>query len=138
MPSECDGKSKFKKIYKSPVYPHIYINLPIDIWILISDFDSCKPNPCNYGVCIDKLDGFECRCQHGFFGQTCEENVDHCLENACENNSTCQDGASNYTCICTEGFKGDLCEIAMGKKLSYKFYFSNIYFAELFYNVIDI
>ena len=61
------------------------------------------------------MDGFECHCQYGFFGDTCEWNIDDCDENACANNSTCQDGAANYTCLCKEGLKGDLCEIAMGK-----------------------
>ncbi|XP_078337815.1 uncharacterized protein LOC111100868 [Crassostrea virginica] len=77
------------------------------------DWNSCISNPCLNGICQDKLDGFECHCQYGFFGDTCEWNIDDCDENACANNSTCQDGSANYTCLCKEGFKGDLCEIAM-------------------------
>lgn len=77
------------------------------------DVDSCKSNPCLNGVCQDKLEGFECRCFYGFYGKTCEGNVDDCLDNACENNATCKDGAANYTCVCGDGFKGSLCEISM-------------------------
>lgn len=77
------------------------------------DFDSCKSNPCQNGECQDKLEGFECRCFYGFYGKTCEGNVDDCLNNACENNATCKDDAANYTCLCSDGFKGTLCEIAM-------------------------
>lgn len=76
------------------------------------DFDSCKSNPCLNGVCYDKLEGFECKCFYGFYGKTCERNVDDCVDNACENNATCKDGASSYTCLCSDGFKGTLCEIA--------------------------
>lgn len=77
------------------------------------DFDSCESNPCLNGVCQDKLEGFECSCFYGFYGITCEGNVDDCVDNACENNATCKDGAANYTCLCSDGFKGALCEIAM-------------------------
>ncbi|XP_062573264.1 uncharacterized protein LOC134235178, partial [Saccostrea cucullata] len=77
------------------------------------DLDSCKSNPCINGACQDKLDGFECHCFYGFYGKTCDGNIDDCTDNACDNNSTCVDGASNYTCVCLDGFKGDLCEIAM-------------------------
>lgn len=82
------------------------------------DFDSCKSNPCLNGVCHDKLEGFECKCFYGFYGKTCEGNVDDCVDNACENNATCKDGAANYTCLCGDGFKGTLCEIAMGRNVT--------------------
>lgn len=77
------------------------------------DIDSCKSNPCINGACQDTLGGFECHCFYGFYGETCNGNIDDCTGNACENNSTCIDGASNYTCLCMDGFKGNLCEIAM-------------------------
>jgi hypothetical protein len=87
------------------------------LFILIHsiDLDSCKSNPCINGDCKDKLDGFECQCHYGFYGEMCDGNVDDCEENACENNSTCVDGASSYTCLCMDGFRGDLCEIVMGQ-----------------------
>lgn len=77
------------------------------------DFDSCELDPCKNGFCKDTLDGFECKCHAGFYGETCDWNTDDCLGNACENNSTCEDGILKYTCNCTSGFKGILCEIAM-------------------------
>lgn len=77
------------------------------------DFDSCKLEPCKHGICKDTLDGFECKCHAGFYGETCDWNTDDCIGNACENNSTCEDGILNYTCNCSSGFKGILCEIAM-------------------------
>lgn len=77
------------------------------------DFDSCKLGQCANGICKDTLDGFECKCHAGFYGETCESNTDDCIGNACENNSTCEDGILHYTCNCSSGFKGILCEIAM-------------------------
>lgn len=77
------------------------------------DENSCELDPCKNGVCIDTLDGFECKCYAGFYGETCDWNTDDCISNACENNSTCEDGILNYTCNCRSGFKGILCEIAM-------------------------
>lgn len=66
------------------------------------------------GDCIDLLGGHECHCYFGFYGDNCEENIDDCIDHACENNATCVDGAANYTCQCQYGYKGELCEIAMG------------------------
>lgn len=83
----------------------------------VLDFDNCKLGQCANGICKDTLDGFECKCHAGFYGETCESNTDDCIGNACENNSTCEDGILHYTCNCSSGFKGILCEIAMGNIL---------------------
>ncbi|XP_048737007.2 sushi, von Willebrand factor type A, EGF and pentraxin domain-containing protein 1-like [Ostrea edulis] len=77
------------------------------------DVNDCLSNPCLNGDCIDLLGGHECHCYFGFYGDNCEENIDDCIDHACENNATCVDGAANYTCQCQYGYKGELCEIAM-------------------------
>eukprot|EP00105_Crassostrea_gigas_P019111 XP_011437468.1 PREDICTED: uncharacterized protein LOC105335342 [Crassostrea gigas] len=77
------------------------------------DVDDCLSSPCQNGVCTDLIGGYECQCDFGFTGDNCEENIDDCVDHACENNATCVDGAANYTCDCLYGYKGELCEIAM-------------------------
>ena len=68
----------------------------------------------NSGICTDLSNGYECQCPYGFNGVNCEENIDDCVDHACEKNATCIDGAANYTCECPYGYKGELCEITMG------------------------
>lgn len=75
------------------------------------DYDSCISNPCHNGICTDDLVGYTCDCFIGFTGRDCEDNIDDCEKNVCQNNSTCIDGVTSFKCICKEGFKGDLCEI---------------------------
>lgn len=79
------------------------------------DVDDCLSSPCLNGKCVDKLSGYSCDCYYGFHGDNCGENIDDCVDHACDNNATCVDGAADYTCRCEYGYKGDLCEVAMGK-----------------------
>ena len=41
---------------------------------------------------------FRCDCPTGFSGQRCEENVNDCDMNLCENNATCVDKVGDYEC----------------------------------------
>lgn len=81
---------------------------------LISDTNECDSNPCLNGNCTDELNGFSCQCFYGFYGDNCENNIDDCDDNACDNNGTCIDGAASYDCDCPPGFTGKLCEIKTG------------------------
>lgn len=49
-------------------------------------------NPCINGTYKDKRGGYTCICQVGFTGPTCDENIDDCIANVCQNNATCVDG----------------------------------------------
>ena len=40
-------------------------------------------------------------------GHFCEEQVNDCIENACQNGGTCIDGNKNYSCSCRNGFTWD-------------------------------
>lgn len=46
----------------------------------------------------------------GFQGKNCEENVDDCPGNLCQNGGTCVDGVNAYRCKCPPNFTGNFCE----------------------------
>ena len=38
------------------------------------DIDECASQPCQHGgICVNKINKFECACINGFYGQFCEK-----------------------------------------------------------------
>ena len=46
----------------------------------------------------------------GYQGKNCEENIDDCASDPCQNEGTCVDSTGTYDCICPSGFYGNNCE----------------------------
>ncbi|KAG5871345.1 hypothetical protein JTB14_008042 [Gonioctena quinquepunctata] len=44
-------------------------------------------------------------------GTLCEEDINECESNPCQNNGTCLDAQNGYTCNCLPGYSGIYCEI---------------------------
>jgi hypothetical protein len=40
------------------------------------EIDECDSTPCQNGVCIDKLQDYECQCEDGWEGKDCQTNID--------------------------------------------------------------
>lgn len=77
------------------------------------DINECLPEPCqNGGMCIDRLNGFECECMPGFTGYVCDEDIDECRddETLC-GNGRCINTYGFYKCNCS--LQGE--EIMCGK-----------------------
>ena len=68
----------------------------------------------NRGECVDKVNGFECKCAAGWKGTTCSEDVDDCngpAGNPCQYSGTCTDTGTNaYQCTCLGNYEGKNCE----------------------------
>ncbi|KAF4523891.1 hypothetical protein B566_EDAN016083, partial [Ephemera danica] len=45
-----------------------------------------------------------------FRGKNCEENIDDCPRNLCQNGATCVDDVNRYSCVCPPTYTGELCE----------------------------
>lgn len=58
----------------------------------------------------DQEDKYQCICPSGFAGIHCENNIDDCAVNPCQNGGTCIDFVSDYKCYCNPGFIGTHCE----------------------------
>lgn len=52
----------------------------------------------NSGQCLDVGNVHYCHCQAGYTGSYCEEQVDECTPNPCQNGGTCTDFLGGYTC----------------------------------------
>ena len=76
---------------------------------------TCDSDPCHGYTCDDTPNGFECQCEDGFTGKTCDIPPDYCINNLCLNNATCVSGSDNYTCQCAAGFRGHYCQEEIGK-----------------------
>lgn len=47
----------------------------------------------------------------GFTGKNCEENIDDCPGNQCQNGGTCIDAVNSYRCKCPPNYTGEWCEV---------------------------
>nr|XP_020029688.1 protein crumbs homolog 1-like [Castor canadensis] len=107
-----------------------------------TDINECSSNPCeSEGQCVElssykqygliaglpssfsyqEASGYVCICQPGFTGIHCEEDINECSSNPCQNGGTCENLPGNYTCHCpfdeasTTFYGGEDCsEILLG------------------------
>uniref|UniRef100_A0A803V7W6 Neurogenic locus notch homolog protein 1 n=1 Tax=Ficedula albicollis TaxID=59894 RepID=A0A803V7W6_FICAL len=77
------------------------------------NLDDCASNPCDYGKCIDKINGYECTCEPGYTGATCEDVLAPCAGSPCKNGGECQESEDykSFSCSCPPGWQGQTCEI---------------------------
>lgn len=52
----------------------------------------------NSGQCLDAGNTHYCRCQAGYTGSYCQEQVDECSPNPCQNGAVCTDYLGGYSC----------------------------------------
>ncbi|XP_054632606.1 milk fat globule EGF and factor V/VIII domain containing b isoform X4 [Dunckerocampus dactyliophorus] len=80
----------------------------------------CKPNPCkNDGVCSvtghsrrgDVFSEYVCKCQPGFEGVHCQNNVNDCVGQPCQNGGTCRDLEGDFKCRCPSPYVGKHCQL---------------------------
>ncbi|GMR31741.1 hypothetical protein PMAYCL1PPCAC_01936, partial [Pristionchus mayeri] len=67
---------------------------------------ACRPDTCVNGYCIDS----KCKCDSGWTGDRCDEDIDECLLSPCAEGSTCLNKNGSFECICPEGRRGLRCE----------------------------
>ncbi|KTF87440.1 hypothetical protein cypCar_00025640 [Cyprinus carpio] len=61
-------------------------------------------------VALNTATGYICRCDPGWAGQNCDQNVNECSSNPCQNGGTCTDGINGYTCTCSSQWTGPQCQ----------------------------
>lgn len=77
-----------------------------DVEECVVDASVCK----NGANCINTNGSFYCKCDYGWTGDDCNENIDDCENDACFNGATCIDGIGNFSCQCTPGRTGLYCQ----------------------------
>ncbi|XP_054159895.1 LOW QUALITY PROTEIN: cubilin-like [Oppia nitens] len=70
---------------------------------------TCDNNPCSHGSCLPNGNSFTCVCISGYTGSLCEQEINECLSNPCQNGGTCTDQTSGFLCVCTSQWRGTTC-----------------------------
>ncbi|XP_019639756.1 PREDICTED: fibropellin-3-like [Branchiostoma belcheri] len=99
-----------------------------DKYALCAKPSSCSSSPCLHGTCEDRVKHYSCGsncpngdhepyyvcwCEPGWFGDTCQIDIDECQSSPCSQSATCVDHVNGYTCQCPPGFTGNSCETAI-------------------------
>ncbi|KAL0967934.1 hypothetical protein UPYG_G00260070 [Umbra pygmaea] len=80
----------------------------------------CNPNPCrNDAVCQvtgqssrgDVFREYICKCQDGFDGVHCQNNVNDCAGQPCKNGGSCRDLNGDFNCRCPSPYVGKHCQL---------------------------
>merc|ERR1712168_1512399 len=71
-----------------------------------SDKSPCK----NGGTCSSSPGSYLCKCQDGWTGNNCDQDIDECQSNPCKNGGTCHDQVNGFRCSCQAGYAGKNCE----------------------------
>uniref|UniRef100_G3NVM9 Milk fat globule EGF and factor V/VIII domain containing b n=1 Tax=Gasterosteus aculeatus aculeatus TaxID=481459 RepID=G3NVM9_GASAC len=80
----------------------------------------CNPNPCrNDAICEltgqtrrgDVFSEYVCKCQSGFDGVHCQNNVNDCDSQPCGNGGTCRDLEGDFKCNCPSPYVGKRCQL---------------------------
>ncbi|CAF3578872.1 unnamed protein product [Adineta steineri] len=70
----------------------------------------CESSPCLKGLCVNKLNGYDCICpSSSYTGVHCEIQINKCSSNPCLSGGTCIDGLENFMCICPAWYAGLTC-----------------------------
>ena len=81
----------------------------------VSQVMSCRPVCVPGAQCVDLGDTYVCRCQAGFSGRHCDDNVDDCASSPCAHGGTCRDGVNEYSCTCPPGYTGRNCSAPVSR-----------------------
>ncbi|CAH1272075.1 CRB1 [Branchiostoma lanceolatum] len=78
------------------------------------------PAPCkNGGVCTDDIFGVICDCTDtGYEGPFCQDDVNECNNDPCQNSGTCFNRPGGFTCQCAQGWDGETCENELDECIS--------------------
>ncbi|KAF7702954.1 neurocan core protein isoform X1 [Silurus meridionalis] len=73
--------------------------------------EPCQTNPCLHGgSCLKEGEGYSCLCPLGYYGESCEIDIDECQSNPCQNGGTCIDEINSVVCLCLPSYGGAMCE----------------------------
>ncbi|KAF7226620.1 von Willebrand factor D and EGF domains protein [Nothobranchius furzeri] len=61
------------------------------------EVDSCKPNPCRLGRCINRANAFTCICPPGMTGRTCRQDIDECISQPCFPTVSCKNTPGSFS-----------------------------------------
>ncbi|KAK1792108.1 hypothetical protein P4O66_001885 [Electrophorus voltai] len=75
-------------------------------------FTECRSEPCRHGgICSDFTDGYRCRCRPGWTGLHCEEDINECLPQLCDQGPCApNDPGRRQTCFPTSAAVALFCQ----------------------------
>ena len=94
---------------------------------------ACSSNPCGsdsdqHFQCDNLAHGlYICSCKAGWTGSDCDQAIDPCDPNPCQNSGTCSVNNSTFSCSCDSSYTGQICEckVLREKILNYEKNFSS-------------